>query len=140
MDEDEGPAPSAPSEGGEGTAAVLYAIFTSFTESLGGLERRLDAIEAALREVRASPHGGAGEDEVDGAGAARLQAVVDLVNERADEAHQRLGLLEAALQDLRSLLQAHADDTANSLGRRAGDMGRRLASDLGLVRRPPPDR
>jgi chromosome segregation ATPase len=139
VDEDQAPAPGD-SAGGEGTAAVLYAIFTSFTESLGGLERRLDAIEAAVREARAEP---AGTEEGVPSSQAEAQALVDLVdlvNQRADGLHGRLNELEAALEDLRSLLQAHADEAAHSLGRRAGDMGRRLASDLGLVRRPPPER
>ncbi|MGH9178528.1 MAG: hypothetical protein ACRD0N_08240 [Acidimicrobiales bacterium] len=133
MDEDRGPAPLGDSEGGEGTAAVLYAIFTSFTESLGGLERRLDAIESAVRQPRGEPAG-------DGDEAPPAQPLVDLVNQRADGLEQRLRALEATLEDLRSLVQAHAEESAHSLGRRAGDVGRRLASDLGLVRRPPPQR
>lgn len=43
----------------------------------------------------------------------------------------------AAVEDLRRLLQAHVEETANSLGRRATDAGRRLASDLGLRGRRP---
>ena len=95
-------------DGENGTAAVLYGIFTSFTESLAGLEERLAAIEAAVRDSHAAVVG-------------------------------RLDVVEAALASVRSLLQDHADETAHSLGRRATDAGRRLATDLGLrPRRPHP--
>lgn len=73
----------------DGTGAVLYGMFTSFTEALGDLEKRLAAIEASVDGVRL-------------------------------------------------LLQRHMDETAQSLGRRASDAGRRLAGDLGLRGRPKP--
>ncbi len=104
MEEHEG------ADGEDGTAAVLYGIFTSFTESLAGLEERLVAIEAAV-----GYH----------------------LDRRADALEQHMASLEAALASIRSLLERHAEETSHSLGRRATDAGRRLATDLGLRPRRP---
>lgn len=194
--EEQGVGPTADADGAadgaDGAAAVLYGIFTSFTESLDGLEERLGAIEAAARRpteellarldavadvVRSSVP--AQEQRlqalesavVDGVAAlaARLDAVeavvtarsvqpsapseeaaqgppelAALVERRADALDRRMATLEAALESVRLLVQAHVDDTAHSLGRRAGEAGRRLASDLGILGRrgqpqdPPP--
>lgn len=113
----------------DGTAAVLYAIFTSFTESLGELEHRLAAIESAVQRPAAEL---AERLEAVEAAPAAGRALAELVERRADAVEARLARLEEALASLRSLLQDHADDTAHSLGRRAGDVGRRLATDLGF--------
>ncbi|MGH9149403.1 MAG: hypothetical protein ACRD0F_03595, partial [Acidimicrobiales bacterium] len=56
---------------------------------------------------------------------------------------QRVASLSVSVEAVRSALDQHIDDTANSLGRRAGEASRRLAADLGLTRRRPgkePDR
>lgn len=119
----ENPTPNGGEEAADGTAAVLYAIFTSFTESLGELEHRLAAIEAAVQ--RPAP-------EADEASPVDVQGLIEVVDRRADALEQHLAGLEEALASLRSLLQLHADDSAHSLGRRAGEVGRRLASDLGF--------
>ncbi|MGH9283024.1 MAG: hypothetical protein ACRD0S_08805 [Acidimicrobiales bacterium] len=86
--------PDGDGSGGDGTAAVLYGIFTAFTESLSGLEQRLAAIEAGVTD------------------------------------------LQATVAELRTLLEAQTGDRGQTLGQQAKEMGRRLASDLGLVRRP----
>lgn len=143
MEQDRGVPPEGAAEQGEGTAAVLYAIFTSFTESLGDLEHRLTAIEASVRDTRAElagrldDLGAAVQDRPAAAPATGVptEALVDLVNQRAEGLERRFGELEGALESLRAVIQAHADETSHSLGRRAGDMGRRLASDLGLTGR-----
>lgn len=145
----------------DGTGAVLYGMFTSFTEVLGHLERRLEGIDAALRagpgdlnarlaglertvlelsdlvrrQAEAPPPVPAGADGAQGGEVAALAAVV---RAQSDLLEQRTAGLAAAVDALRALLQAHVDDTAQSLGRRAGEAGRRLASDLGLRGRPKP--
>lgn len=122
MDQED-PTPDGDQDAADGAAAVLYAIFTSFTESLGELEHRLAAIEAAVQ--RPVP-------EAAEASQAEVRALSELVDRRADALERRLAGVEEALASLRALLQLHADDTAHSLGRRAGEVGRRLASDLGI--------
>ncbi len=112
----------------DGTGAVLYGMFTSFTEVLGSLEGRLAAIEAAVRAGQADP----------GVFDARLAAIEDVVRAQGELLDQRSAALAAAVEALHQLVQAHVDDTAHSLGRWATDAGRRLAGDLGLRARPKP--
>ena len=129
--------------GEDGTAAVLYGIFTSFTQSLAGLEERLAAIEAAVRDGQAAllERLEAVETAMGAHPAAAvpaptwgdgLDALGSHLDGRADVVDRRMASLEEAVASVRSLLQEHADETAHSLGRRATDAGRRLASDLGL--------
>lgn len=138
MEEHEG------ADGADGTAAVLYGIFTSFTESLAGLDQRLAAIEAAVRDGQAAVVGrldaveSALRADTEEAGASPtgsdegLGALGSLVDRRADALEERINSLEATLAAVRSLVQDQADETSRSLGRRATEAGRRLASDLGL--------
>ena len=147
MDEYQGPLPEGDQSQGDGTAAVLYAIFTSFTEALADLERRLDAIESALRSgpadvvtrldaieagLRQAPSGGGSATDV-GDAMAKLNG---LVQRQSDLVDQRTSALAEALEVVKGLVEAHIDDTAHSISRRAGDAGRRLANDLGLLNRP----
>lgn len=160
MDDEGGPVLSGETAGtDEGTGAVLYGMFTSFAEVLGNLEGRLAAIESAVRSgppeldrrlaglddalARLSDLVGRhGEvptaGDVAGGQGAEVAALADLVRRQSELVDQRTAALQAAVDAVRALLQAHADETANSLGRRAGDAGRRLANDLGLRGRPKP--
>lgn len=154
MDEDQEPPPEGDEAHGDGTAAVLYAIFTSFTEALGDLEQRLASIEAAVRAgpedvvtrldaieagMRQASAGAGGTATDTGEAMAGLSALIDRQSELLD---QRTADLAMAVDAVKVLIEAHIDDTAHSLGRRAGDAGRRLVSDLGLLNRPrrPPER
>ena len=137
--------------GEDGVAALLYGMFTSFTEALDGFDQRMAAIEAALRAgpgdvarrldaieealARAGERGdGPGEAELD-ASLASLRASMEHQGRLLDE---RTTAITAAVGALRTVLEAHVAETSHSLGRRAGEAGRRLASDLGL-RRPRPE-
>ena len=166
--------------GDDGVAAVLYGMFTSFTEALDGFDRRLESIESSLRagpgetaeRLRAvesalaaagagpAPGGGvesamaALREAVDGWASgvdAALTGVRTAVDDRASDvegavaAHvaalgealeARTAAVQGSVDELRALLLAHVDDTSHSLGRRAGEVGRRLAADLGLRPRP----
>lgn len=145
----------------DGTGAVLYGMFTSFTEVLGDLEGRLESIEAALRhgppdlnarlaglersvlELSDAVRSQAGAPRpapapADTANGNELAALAAVVRAQSELLDQRTAALAAAIDALRVLLQTHVDDTAQSIGRRAGEAGRRLASDLGLRARPKP--
>lgn len=100
--------------GGDGVIAVLHGMLTSFSEALDGFDRRLAAIEVALRA-------GPGD-----------------TTERLGALEARAAALQRTLDELRVTLQAHVDETSHSFGRRAGEAGRRLATDLGLRGRPRP--
>ena len=186
MEEEVGPVAAAGPD--DGTGAVLYGMFTSFTEALGDLDGRLAAIEAAvlagspemasrlaaleaatrtvpaeltsrlaaleasldelsgvLREVAdAVPApgsvaaGAADFGAAESAEEARAVVVGDQLLRQSDLLERRTADLAAAVDSVRALVQSHMDDTAHSLGRRAGEAGRRLASDLGLRGRPKP--
>jgi hypothetical protein len=137
--------------GEDGVAALLYGMFTSFTEALDGFDQRMAAIEGALRAgpgdvarrleaieetlARAVEGGdGPGEAELE-ASLASLRAAVEHQGRLLDE---RTTAITTAVGALRTVLEAHVVETSHSLGRRAGEAGRRLASDLGL-RRPRPE-
>jgi len=156
----------------DGTGAVLYAMFTSFSEVLGSLEGRLAAIEAAVRAGAALSARPAADDKsaeklaaversvaelsalvraqaaappaastpapAEGPAGDELAALAAMVRAQSELLDQRSAALAAAVDALQRLLQAHVDDTAHSLGRRAGAAGRRLAGDLGLRGRPKP--
>ena len=137
--------------GEDGVAAVLYGIFTSFTEALDGFDQRLAAIEAALQAgpgdvarrleaieealVRAEGPGDGGSEADLEARLASLGAAVEHHGRLLDE---RTTALTSAVAALHTVLEAHLAAASPSIGRRAGAAGRRLASDLGL-RRPAPD-
>lgn len=80
----------------------------------------------------------AGVGERDTAVAARVEELAGLVRHRTEAVEQRLTAVSSEVAAVRGLLQAHVDDVAHSLGRRATDAGRRLAADLGLRGRPKP--
>lgn len=133
MEEQVEPQPAAGEAGvDDGTGAVLYGMFTSFTEVLGSLEGRLAAIEDAVRAGQAGP------GPVDTRLGDEIAAVGAVVRAQCELVDQRSAALAAAVDALHQLVQAHVDDTAHSLGRRATDAGRRLAGDLGLRGRPKP--
>jgi hypothetical protein len=162
-------------DAGDGMVAVLYGMFTSFTEALDGFDRRLAAIEAALQAgpVATAERLGAieaalsrsGEGRSDaGTDAAGLDASVAAVGEALEvrtaaiEARMAAlgetldarvtalqGALEAhaaglrrAVDELRVTLEAHVEETSHSFGRRAGEAGRRIVTDLSQRARPRP--
>lgn len=150
-------ATSATAGSDDGTGAVLYGMFTSFTEVLGELEGRLAAIDAAVRSGPPDIEARLGAIErslAELAGLLRTQADVapvavvpggqerqvgalgDEVLRQFERLDQRTSSLAGAVESLRALVQAHVDETAHSLSRRAGEAGRRLATDLGIRGRP----
>lgn len=137
----------------DGSGAVLYGMFASFTEALAGVERRLAALEDAVRD---------GPDDAEPAVAAldaRLEAIERALERLAssldgpattgappDAAGPSVadlaGVLDRRLaaveQGLDALLEQREKDEG-TIGRRAGLAGRRLVQDLwGRPRQPPP--
>ena len=67
--------------------------------------------------------------------------VVDALRREAELLTQRVAALAVGVEATRSMVEHLADASEASLGRRAGEVGRRLAHDLGLrPRRPAPRR
>lgn len=65
-----------------------------------------------------------------------VAALGQAVRSQSERFEQHAAELAAAVASLRALLDAHVQETAHSLGRRATEAGRRLAGDLGLRGRP----
>ena len=154
---DETGVPTDGGDGGDGVVAVLYGMFTSFTEALDGFDRRLAAIEAALRagpgetverlrSIEAAlsrageGHGGAASAPAapDAAVAAVGEALDARVTALQGVVEAQAAELRRAVDALRVTLEAHVEETAHSFGRRAGEAGRRLVTDLSQRARPRP--
>ena len=58
--------------------------------------------------------------------------VKDLLHREFELLTQRVASMTASLEATRVLLDQHVEDTAQSLGRRASEVGRKLAADLGF--------
>lgn len=165
MGDKRGPEPAPGPVADDGTTAVLYGMFTSFTEALDDLGGRLAAIEAAVRAgppelasrvagleaavgrladlVGAQADGGDQDGDgsggwVAGGGHGDTTETGDVLRRHLDALEQRTAALATGVESLLALLRSHVDDTSHSLGRRAGEVGRRLADDLGLWGRPKP--
>jgi hypothetical protein len=67
---------------------------------------------------------------------AHLHAVADRVSEsvrrESELLTQRVAALSVAVEALRTMLDAHVEETSNSIGRKATEVGRKLAADLGI--------
>jgi hypothetical protein len=99
--------------------AALAAQMPALQEAVERGPARLGAIEEALEAVR--------------------EELTGLVHKEAELLTQRVAALSVAVETTRSVLDGHVEETANSLGRKATEAGRRLAADLGLRRRAEPD-
>jgi ABC-type transporter Mla subunit MlaD len=118
-------------------------------ESVGMIEASVARLEEQAVVERLEELSGAVDAMVQGlsdlaARVARLEeasrATVDELGPPVQATLDQAVETSRALESLRSLLEAHVEDTANSLGQRASKAGRRLASELGLRPRPrPPD-
>lgn len=92
------------------------------------IARRLEALDSSVRAI-----------EVD-AGAV-TEPVLHGVQQQFELLTQRVAALHVGVEATRAMLDQHVQDTANSLGRKAGEVGRRLAADFGLrTKRSDPSR
>lgn len=71
---------------------------------------------------------------------AAVEGVGEVVRRESELLTQRVAALSVAVESLRALLSAHIDETANSLSRKATEVGRKLATDLGIRPKKPPAR
>jgi hypothetical protein len=61
-----------------------------------------------------------------------VEELVDVVRRESELLTQRVAALAVGVEATRAMLEAHVADTEASLGRKASEVGRRLAADLGL--------
>jgi hypothetical protein len=66
--------------------------------------------------------------------------VGDVVRREAELLTQRVAALSVTLESIRTLMADHAEETANSIGRKASEVGRKLAGDLGIRPKKPAGR
>ena len=100
------------------TEGALQAV-GDLHEANERVARRLESLDASVRSI-----------EVD-AGAV-TEPVLHGVQQQFELLTQRVAALHVGVEATRALLDQHVQDTANSLGRKAGEVGRRLAADFGL--------
>ncbi|HVE47779.1 MAG TPA: hypothetical protein VNA57_13655 [Acidimicrobiales bacterium] len=74
-----------------------------------------------------------------------VAGLAGVVREESELLSRRLAAISVSVDAVGRLLSAHSQETSHSLGRKASEAGRRLASDLGLTprskerpRKPPP--
>lgn len=112
----------------------LQSIVTSNAGELA--ERVRDATQTMRADVQAMA--ATGEDP------RQLDAVADRISEsvrrESELLTQRVAALSVAVEALRSMLDAHVEETSNSIGRKASEVGRKLAADFGIrntAKKPP---
>jgi hypothetical protein len=122
---------------------VLAALAT--TEQLDGrLGERLDAtansvqrmVQDSLRDLLQAVRADVQTLAATGQDPAQLDAVTTRISESVQRESelltQRVAALSVAVDALRTTLDSHVEETAHSIGRKASEVGRRLAADLGI--------
>lgn len=71
-----------------------------------------------------------------GTGEAAAAKVAEALQREAELLTQRIAVLARGVDGLRTMLEDHLRRTENTFGRKAGEMGRRLAVDFGLRAQP----
>ncbi len=74
-----------------------------------------------------------------GTGETAAAKVAEALQREAELLTQRIAVLAKGVDGLRTMLEDHLRRTENTFGRRAGEMGRRLAVDFGLRAQPRDD-
>ena len=115
---------------------VALAIGTRLSplgDRIAGLDDRLDALGERLAELAARPAPAAPPSppaEVDVA--AVVAQINDAVRREAELLTQRVAALAVGVEAARVLLEQHLQETEATLGRKAGEVTRRLAADFGI--------
>lgn len=126
----------------QGIGASLQSAGQTSGEIEDALGDAVSTVRADLESLRASASAQAEavarvlaelHDRTAGDGAPPAGAEVsDVVRREAELLTQRVAALSVMLESIRAMMAAHAEETANSLGRKATEVGRRLAGDLGI--------
>ena len=107
--------------------SLIESVAKATADSIDALKTDIAAVKARVDMPPPPPSAPAPKD--DGESAAR---VVEAVRREAELLTQRVAALAVGVEATRALLDQHVDDTAESLGRKASDFGRRLAADFGI--------
>jgi outer membrane murein-binding lipoprotein Lpp len=140
-----------PEQTGEVAGQQMAGRLSTLGDRLEGLDARLDGADARLAGIDdnvAAVHeklGPLGQldrlDRLDRLAAAPfdvsqvVDAITGSVRREAELLTQRVAALAVGVEAARVMLEQHVEETENSIGRRAGEMTRRLAADFG-IRKP----
>jgi chromosome segregation ATPase len=113
----------------ERNGAVSSQVAELLLESRAAVRSEIDRLDEALHHVRSEVAAVAVAAATPSDDGGRL---ADIVHRESEMLTQRVASLSVAVDNLRGLLQVHMDDTANSIGRKATEVGRRLAADFGM--------
>jgi chaperonin cofactor prefoldin len=97
-----------------------------------GLDALLSELRADVGALRSAAEQAPSTDIASGIAAGITAGVNETVHREAELLTQRVAALSVTLEGIRALMATHAEDTANSLGRKASEVGRKLAGDLGI--------
>jgi hypothetical protein len=108
------------------TRAAIVALTTSLADRFEALERRLDDLGRRPAATTASTA------STGAAAAADLGPLEDLVRRETELLTQRVAALAVGVEATRALLEQQQNDAENRIGRKAGEVTRRLAADFGI--------
>lgn len=112
-------------EQAEMTRRLLERLEEVTTGDLAPLRRSIEGLVAAQDQVPV-------ETPVAPSATELADQVKEAVRREAELLTQRVAALAAGVEASRALLEQHVEETENSLGRKATEVTRRLATDLGL--------
>lgn len=106
------------------TRQMIERMEEAQSAEVEGLRRSIEALTQSLAKAPAP---------ADVPSAAQLaDRVTEAVRREAELITQRVAALAVGVEASRAMLEQHVEETENSLGRKASEVTRRLASDLGL--------
>ncbi|MDP9442724.1 MAG: hypothetical protein M3P34_11230 [Actinomycetota bacterium] len=108
----------------EAARQMVERVEEAGTDELVLLRRSLESLVEAQGQTPVETPGDSGSELAD--------QVKEVVRREAELLTQRVAALAVGVEATRALLEQHVEETENSLGRKASEVTRRLASDLGL--------
>ena len=112
-------AEARPSTASDDTRAAIVALTTSLADRFEAMERRIEDLGA---RPPSPPTSGTGD----------LSTLEDLVRKETELLTQRVAALAVGVEATRVLLEQQQQDAENRIGRKAGEVTRRLAADFGI--------
>jgi hypothetical protein len=140
-----------PEQAGEVAGQRMANRLSTVSDRLAGLDARLDAADARLAgidenvgalhapfselaEVAVRPDAPP-QREFDGD--ALVERITGALRREAELLTQRVAALAVGVEAARSMIEQHVEEAENSLGRKAGEVTRRLAADFGIRKSKP---